>query len=385
MDYYYFDFLPVTVGLGGLMTFLFSKRWQRLYDRIHLALTTCCLITVYIVVRALVFGAVDYAYVFLDNLESLTVLSIFPLFYLYFRTMTHDNRWHHWYWWLFAPSAVLTTSNIVLGYIVGWGRIISAQLNGFYPVKPTSMTLVEKLFMLSDVTLLNLTVEVMAVVLIVLCIQHLYKYHKNTVNYYANLEESCFDNMNRHLFSGILFMIVIFVVTCFMREINEAGNHVILIFAICLAVIFAIMLYNAFKIKVSEKYIGEISFLQHDEGNFTSAEKDADIILGEKIAAWERRKDKPFCKEGLTLVVLAKDLGVSRQTLSAYINTHKGVNFNLWINTLRLEESKRMLRMSRNLKIGYISDICGFGTQSAFSKIFHRLEGCTPQEYRDQA
>lgn len=105
--------------------------------------------------------------------------------------------------------------------------------------------------------------------------------------------------------------------------------------------------------------------------------------LGDRIAEWETRKDKPFCKEGITLAELAREFGVSRRTLSEYVNTQKGINFNLWINTLRVKESKRLLRMSPDLKLGYASDICGFGTQSAFSKTFRKIEGCTPQEYRD--
>jgi len=366
------------------MTSLFNQRWHKLYDKIHIALLVCSIISVYIVIRALIMGTDDYTYILFDNLESLTVLSIFPLFYLYFRSMTRDNKWHRWYWWMFTPAVVLSTSNIVLGAMVGWNRIISAQLNGFTTLEPTAETLTERLFLLSDVTLLNITVEVMAGVVIGLSIHHLYMYHKNAEHYYSNLEDSCYCHMNRYLISSILFLFVMFVVAFKMREINDSGNFVIFLFALFLSSIFVVMLYNANKIMVSELSVEVIGPLETAKVNATASGNEQEIILGERIAAWESRKDKPFCKEGLTLVVLAKELGVSRQSLSAYINTHKGVNFNIWINTLRVEEAKRMLRMSRNLKIGYISDICGFGTQSAFSKIFHRLEGCTPQDYREQ-
>lgn len=376
MDYFYFIFLPITVGIGGVMVFLFNRRWHQLHDRIHLALLVCSIITVYITIRSIVVGTDDYAYLVLDSIETLTGLSVCPLFFIYMNIIDHDAKWHNWFWWLFVPAIVLSIVVTSLSFYIGWDKILEARQNSYTILTPDSLNTVEKWYSFLNITVFNAVLELMAVVLIGLSIYNLARYHKRAEDNFANFEESSFSSMNQFLFFGMLFLAIILFITFFINDFYASGKGVHLVISFSLSLIAWIMLYNAYNIRMTEQYNEFMKPVVED------AETDDDI-LGQRIANWESRKDKPFCKEGLTLVELSRELGVSRQSLSAYINIRKEMNFNQWINTLRINEAKKLLRVSKDLKIGYISDICGFGTQAAFSKIFRRIEGCTPQSYRN--
>ena len=62
-------------------------------------------------------------------------------------------------------------------------------------------------------------------------------------------------------------------------------------------------------------------------------------------------KDKKFCREGLNIKDVASEIGTNQNYLSQYINTHLGMSFSLWLNTLRIEESKILLALPEKISI----------------------------------
>jgi len=58
------------------------------------------------------------------------------------------------------------------------------------------------------------------------------------------------------------------------------------------------------------------------------------------------------------------------------------MNFKTWINTLRIEEAKRLLHEDPNSKYIYIANLCGYPDLPTFSKVFRSIEGMTPHDYR---
>ena len=75
-------------------------------------------------------------------------------------------------------------------------------------------------------------------------------------------------------------------------------------------------------------------------------------------------------------------MNVSPRALSNYINQQKGVNFNRWINELKIAEAKRLLMEKPNEKLGYIAVCCGFPDMATLNRAFHKVEGCSPNVYK---
>jgi AraC-like DNA-binding protein len=87
---------------------------------------------------------------------------------------------------------------------------------------------------------------------------------------------------------------------------------------------------------------------------------------------------------GINLEITARQLGVSRSYLSTAFKKMVGCNFNEYINIIRVEKSKRLLRDS----VAPIEDIgmeCGFSNQRTFDRVFKKIADVTPKEYRMQA
>lgn len=102
------------------------------------------------------------------------------------------------------------------------------------------------------------------------------------------------------------------------------------------------------------------------------------------ISRWEQRTDKPFFDDGITLTTVAQSMGISPRLLSDYLNKIYGINFNKWINNLRIEEVKRMIEEHPQVTLTNLAQETGFTDSSAMSKTFKRIVGETPSSYKNR-
>ena len=113
-------------------------------------------------------------------------------------------------------------------------------------------------------------------------------------------------------------------------------------------------------------------------------EKPVELIdkIGPKLDIWI--SEKKFCKPDLTIKGVAEAIGTNQNYLSAYLNKHLNMNFQTWLNTLRVEEGKILLLKEKKLSIEEISQMVGITQNYNFSKWFKLVNGITPFQYRKQ-
>lgn len=114
-------------------------------------------------------------------------------------------------------------------------------------------------------------------------------------------------------------------------------------------------------------------------------EKEAPLraeIVESAMKRWLNSKDKPYLKEGLALPDVADQMGISGLQLSYYLNHYLGVNFNSWINRLRIGEAKRLMEANPQMQIGDVASAVGYSEIAVFSRNFKKAEGITATEYR---
>ncbi len=95
------------------------------------------------------------------------------------------------------------------------------------------------------------------------------------------------------------------------------------------------------------------------------------------------KEEKPFLNPNISLNILSKKTGISAKILSQIINEYAHKNFNDFINSYRIEESKKQLREKNNSE-KYISEILysvGFNSRSSFYNAFKKNTDLTPGEY----
>ena len=88
-----------------------------------------------------------------------------------------------------------------------------------------------------------------------------------------------------------------------------------------------------------------------------------------------------FLDSELRLVDVARTLCTNRNYLSRHINERYGVNFNEYLNRMRIRYSKQYMIDNPNQLLDQIAIECGFGTAQSFGRKFKAIEGVTPRTW----
>jgi len=106
--------------------------------------------------------------------------------------------------------------------------------------------------------------------------------------------------------------------------------------------------------------------------NFSSIEK--------RIEQWIEKKG--FTEPGITMDILARKFYTNRSYLSNYINVCKQKTFREWINYLRIEEAKLLMRKYPEKTISEIAVEVGIPDKTYFRRHFVSFTGNSPKMWR---
>ena len=89
-----------------------------------------------------------------------------------------------------------------------------------------------------------------------------------------------------------------------------------------------------------------------------------------------------FIEPDITIKDVAMAIGTNHNYLSKYLNSVVGMTFSVWLHTLRIEESKKLLTGPEKLSIEEIGKRVGILEIYNFSRWFKNITGLTPYQYR---
>ena len=108
---------------------------------------------------------------------------------------------------------------------------------------------------------------------------------------------------------------------------------------------------------------------------------------GDQNANWLVRRACDYIRENfrqdITLNNIAGYLELSESYTSRIFNKQMGMNIPAYINQLRVEEARELLK-STNKKIYEIALEVGYSSTTAFHVAFKKQEGITPIEFRNR-
>ena len=85
----------------------------------------------------------------------------------------------------------------------------------------------------------------------------------------------------------------------------------------------------------------------------------------------------------LSLTSVAQQNNISYHYLSHLFGQESNTTFSGFLNRIRIEMASQLLK-DKSLPVGEVSYSCGFQDSGYFSKVFKKVHGVSPVEYRDQ-
>ena len=108
---------------------------------------------------------------------------------------------------------------------------------------------------------------------------------------------------------------------------------------------------------------------------FTRQKKSESDIIQSALNYIEENLDKP-----IQLSDVAKLIGVSEPYLSSFFKSSMNENFIPYVNRQKIKKAKELLAEGK--LVYQVSDFLGYESTTYFSKVFKRVEGVTPEQYR---
>lgn len=205
-----------------------------------------------------------------------------------------------------------------------------------------------------------------------LCLLEFKKVREDLDNYY---DEGPHIEWMGHLLWCILGLTLVMVVALYIPVLTYISEPISLILYIYLAA------------KMLNYIPRKIEKVRKDSVENDAAEESPQVVkpdLSKKleplVKAWIEKKG--YVRPDLSIVEVARDMGTNQNYLSRYLNSHLNMTFSVWLNSLRVEESKKLLTNPQNLSIEDIGKLVGFPESYNFSRWFKTVTGETPYQFK---
>ena len=171
---------------------------------------------------------------------------------------------------------------------------------------------------------------------------------------------------------------------------NKNKNRRIILFTI-LIIIFIILLVVGIvfylKLRTSYRKIFQLNHTSqvkpiHDKITSEIDNNDQKLYLLFTEIQQLMESEKFYLKPSITISDVSTAIGSNDKYISLSVNKFARMNFNYYINTLRIQEAKKkLLEGNTESSIQDIAIACGFGNASSFIRVFKQITGLTPAYY----
>ncbi len=216
-----------------------------------------------------------------------------------------------------------------------------------------------------------------------LCLLELRHYQKQIKNNFADIEDVDLTWLKVLIIGFLIIRVQAVLVT--LGYMTSIDLHVSIDYAVLgqlsnFMVMFLISFLIFFSLGVSNLY--------HGIESSTTTRQEQQTMDPAQISALTlyMQEHKPYLNHLLTLDNLAAQTFMPPRQLSQVINRHFDKNFFEFINSYRIEESKRLLTKEENAKVTMLEIMAqaGFNSKATFNTFFKKIVGMTPTQYRKE-
>jgi AraC-like DNA-binding protein len=379
----------VSAAMGFFVAFIILSQIRKRHANLWLGL--------FVVSMALLAG--EAAYVFSDLIFlypgfsgwfSCLVLALGPLLYFYVRAFTGKPIAPRWGWSHFVPAAVMLA--------FAWPY--------FALSREAKQLLIQQLRSLPPRW--NLSAALVAIQLLgylVACHRYLSRLSERLQDVSSNLDRTSFLWLRR---------LIVLVIAVYLTWVpNVAMGHYWFMMIHSIAIPLAIYLMAAAALRTPDVFASarprsatlsmeegqavvpkapdsdpRLSPLEEEEageGKYQKSRLPENLLSRYEARLRERMEvQRFFLDQELSLASLARQLGISAHHLSQVLNDRIGIRFSEYVNSLRVEEAKRLLAdpAFSQLSVFELALRAGFSSKTTFNTTFKRFTGFTPNGWR---
>lgn len=317
-------------------------------------------------------------------------LAIFPLYYLYIKTLTYESKVRKRDFLIFIPSvAVLAITTIIYwlmpetlrkeyisNYIFSTGNFANAP---FLIRIQLIMTYILQVVYAIQIIVFYLKIK-----------KFITNFNQTISNFYSDADNKIL-RWPRIIFNSFAAISFISIFANFLGRAFFAKSLFLLaipsisysLFLFVLGYLGDYQLYSIKNYEVDEKE-PEIALPTSNENDERKKNQNTGNKMKQQLLSlFEEKKWHTF--PDLKITDVAAELNTNRTYISLLINDEFETNFNCFVNQYRVEEAKKLLSNTDSLhySLDYVCHEAGFGSLNSLNRVFKESVGMTPGMYRN--
>jgi AraC-like DNA-binding protein len=305
-------------------------------------------------------------------------LIIFPLYYIYFRILTVDEKFSFRAHARYLVLPVVIVSIYAIGMFFADKEEYSNILYN-HPIENMS----KNGRFLKMVRLIIMIIFFLKLILAVLGNQMLLKRSGNrAAQYYSDINDAE-NSYSRSINRTMIIAVIISLVFNSVGRSFLVSNHLVLVAG---AMLFSITLYIIGKQGVKAKLVNPGFSFDITNQSTDQWEKKA-LISGERLhqqLLFEFEHNKIHLKPELSIIDLSKIIGTNRSYVSIIINQNFNQNFCTFVNGFRIRELEKMMTENTGSSTEELAESCGFGSTKSLKRAIRVKTGLSFPQFKKQ-
>ena len=320
-------------------------------------------------------------YSFFESVYITALLSLYPFFYFYVRSLSYVKEKKTFYLLHFVPALFLGTIALLLNFFISPSErivyvkelLIERNLRGF--TLHTVEGFKALIFLISRIIFIGHTIFYL-----ILGIRLSNVHNKLISQYFSNLEKRSMNWIKNLSFFYLIASAAAIIFSVVGRSYFAQNSLMLIIPSVIFSSMYFVLgfLGNQHVLITEDIIENSPENIEHSVINQSDHEK----LKKELLTLFEQ--EKIYMHPDLRITKIAEELQTNRTYISRMINEDFSMNFNDFVNQYRVREAEKLL-VSEEYKaytIDYIAETVGFGSGNSFSRAFKEYKGITPGQYR---
>jgi len=336
-----------------------------------MVLALVCFIT-----HFLYFAPLHQAYIYFDFIYQYAGSLLLPVYYIYFRLLTIDEKYSLKKHILFlAIPAALATIYCVAALLAPSNEYKTWLFNeNAYPNSPYIHFLSVMRSILRIQFLLQVVLTVIANFMLIR------KYSSRAEQFYSDLNDGKYNNANMLNYSIIIICSISFLAVALGRHLLMPKQTIIYMVWSISTVMMYLIGYMGFKQKPINPTFDPILLDHNPATEESSITGSRSKIIQSMLELFEEKKI--YLNNQLNIMDIVTEVGTNRTYISSIINQKYHQNFCSFVNGYRVEELKKHILENPDFNNDILAQLCGFGSEISMKRAVQAKTGMSVNEYK---
>jgi AraC-like DNA-binding protein len=324
----------------------------------------------------LYFAPLPAIYIYIDFMYQYAGSLLLPVYYIYFRLLTIDEKFSIKNHILFLTiPAVLATIYCVAAILAPSIEYKTWLFNeNAFPDSPYIQFLGVMRLILRIQFLLQVVLTVIGNSLLIR------KYGSRAEQFYSDLNDGKYNNARMLNYSIIIICCTSFLAVALGRHLLMPKETIIYMVWSISTVMMYMIGYMGFKQKPINPTFDPVMMNDNPSGEDSLLAGSRLRIIQSLLVLFEEKNI--YLNSQLNIMDIVQEVGTNRTYVSSIINQKYHQNFCSFVNGYRVEELKRHILENPDFNNDILAQLCGFGSEISMKRAVHAKTGMSVNEYK---